>query len=691
MKKVIFSFVLTALSVVILISMPFFNLALPGVNDPFLYLHHDFFAPLFKPWVGSQSKATLRRYGNVIPAVEAMAAYTAVSNALQNKTFVINTQLSIHNGDGGSGCEAIRFARDQMPVMVIPAQALQGAQNGSCQYGIDGAKLSDDGKLLAVQMMHWVNEDDRFIALFDVAGSAVNLLATMKGSFTKPAAFAQDGGLRYASNNLLGNNLGFCAIKKWLNGIDTCELWKYDLPKSAATKAMSLYRDKHNEATWMILSERVTGPGRVYQWTKTPHGNHLEPTPIEGINRLVENKGGFIYAQEAPAAALTPTGFGQGAPNDDGLLQFLAYTHHQPAKLIATVPGKRSKWTRNQSGALVWIDGGQNEVNQLLRLSEHGISRLALNEQLQHASHVSLLSSDQPDHARIRITEQSGQLRDGKVNTRGDFVEEDAIKYRFPMRTTNYLARSADGVRVPCTLVKKAGSVGPQAAIVVVYGAYGTILRPSIGALEAAVISSNITYLFAHVRGGGELGQAWAKGGQGINKMKATQDTEACIASAIADREVISGKILMHATSAGGVPAMMVALNNPDKVKGAWLNVPFLDSAGTHHNDVGDDTEFGRVNDANESAARLKNSPYQRLLTADQNSGAFLLTCGGQDTRTPPWHCMKAQMAIRHYHPNRRSYLRVAEDAAHFAYKPGSQEEKEFDFLALAFIFDTLH
>ncbi len=404
------------------------------------------------------------------------------------------------------------------------------------------------------------------------------------------------------------------------------------------------------------------------------------PTKIQGVNRLAETKAGFIYAQEVE----------KDSPKKIRFLQLLSYTRDQFSKIILEAPLDSIKWTRNKYAAIVRINGDQNFPNQLLKIDEHGISLLKLSSQLQFEPKIELLDNERNDDVRIRLSARTGELSYGSVNHQGDYVEESSIKYPFPMSIDEYFAVSDDGTRVPCSLTKKAESFGPLPAVVKVYGSYGSILRPTIGALEGAVLANNIAFVFAHARGGGELGDKWAKGGRGINKIKTIQDTEACIATAIKQKKILSGRILMQGESAGGIPAMMVALRNPDKIQGAWLDVPYLDSSGLHHNSSADDTEFGKVDDMTESLARLAISPYQRLLVPDKSSGSFLLTCGSQDARVPAWHCMKAHMAIKYFHPNMQSHLFVSENSAHFSYKPGSSEGKKLDFLILDFMLKTL-
>ena len=135
---------------------------------------------------------------------------------------------------------------------------------------------------------------------------------------------------------------------------------------------------------------------------------------------------------------------------------------------------------------------------------------------------------------------------------------------------------------------------------------------------------------------------------------------------------------------------MLTALRSPDLVAGAWLDSPYLDGSGSHHNLSEDNEEYGDIAKEDEFKNRKNLTPYLQLLTPDKAKGRFLLTCGEQDKITPAWHCTKTHAAMKRYHANKVSFLWVS-NTNHFVGNPYSADERNKNRIALQFIFSTLN
>lgn len=74
-----------------------------------------------------------------------------------------------------------------------------------------------------------------------------------------------------------------------------------------------------------------------------------------------------------------------------------------------------------------------------------------------------------------------------------------------------------------------------------VYGAYGsTATRPSFNRMALPLLDAGIVLASAHVRGGGELGAAWANAGRRFKKRNTVLDLLACA------RALVSSGITSH-------------------------------------------------------------------------------------------------------------------------------------------------
>lgn len=83
---------------------------------------------------------------------------------------------------------------------------------------------------------------------------------------------------------------------------------------------------------------------------------------------------------------------------------------------------------------------------------------------------------------------------------------------------------SPDGTKVFVTLLRTDKNIGPAKTILYCYGGFGMSLRPRyIGYLLAWLKDGNCL-AFAHVRGGGEFGQAWHNAGKGHLKINSVLD-----------------------------------------------------------------------------------------------------------------------------------------------------------------------
>ncbi len=208
--------------------------------------------------------------------------------------------------------------------------------------------------------------------------------------------------------------------------------------------------------------------------------------------------------------------------------------------------------------------------------------------------------------------------------------------------------KSHDGVEVPLSIIYKADIElnGKNPTLIKGYGAYGSISSVYFNPLNIAWLERGGILAIAHIRGGGEYGQAWHYAGRKATKPNTWKDFIACaeylISEGYTSHELIAGQ----GGSAGGITIGRAITERPDLFKGAIINVGCLDAvrAETTTNGVPNIYEFGTVKIEEEFKALLAMSSYHQVKQGSKYP-AVLLTHGMNDPRVDPWN--SAKMAAR--------------------------------------------
>jgi len=145
-------------------------------------------------------------------------------------------------------------------------------------------------------------------------------------------------------------------------------------------------------------------------------------------------------------------------------------------------------------------------------------------------------------------------------------------------------------------------------------------------------------FCIAHVRGGGEKGDQWHKGGYKTTKSNSWKDLITCTEYLIDEKITSKNHIAIYGASAGGLLVGRAMIERPDLFKVViseygYLN-PFrsevIGSAGTNSK------EFGSFKDSLECLALIDMDPYLNL-KKNVNYPATYLTVGMNDPQVEPW------------------------------------------------------
>ena len=212
----------------------------------------------------------------------------------------------------------------------------------------------------------------------------------------------------------------------------------------------------------------------------------------------------------------------------------------------------------------------------------------------------------------------------------------------YQVRSTEIAAR--DGEQIPVTIIgPKNGKTAPRYIWATAYGSYGTVVGPNFTPARRIFLELGGTYVYVHVRGGGEKGRAWHEGGRGALKAKTIEDLIDALKALRSQGFADGGGIMLYGASAGGIPLGGLIDREPELVQAVaiesgTLNVTKLESGsatGALHKE-----EFG-TNDNLESARHLRDIDAYLNIRDSVKYPAILIFAGINDARVPYWQSTK--------------------------------------------------
>lgn len=241
-----------------------------------------------------------------------------------------------------------------------------------------------------------------------------------------------------------------------------------------------------------------------------------------------------------------------------------------------------------------------------------------------------------------------------------DVTRYDSVEVRVKAR---------DGAMVPLSILYAKGLKhdGKAPLLLDAYGAYGIDQDAAFIPRALPWLDLGGVFAVAHVRGGGELGEAWHLAGQKLTKPNTWRDAIDCAKYMIAERWTGRGKIAVEGGSAGGIMVGRFLTEEPGLVTVAISQVGVSNATRAEFSENGPDNvpEFGTVKDPDGFRGLYEMDAYQHVRDGVAYP-AVMLTTGVQDPRVAPWEAGKMtarlQAATRSKKP---ILLRVETDAGH--------------------------
>ena len=248
--------------------------------------------------------------------------------------------------------------------------------------------------------------------------------------------------------------------------------------------------------------------------------------------------------------------------------------------------------------------------------------------------------------------------------------DSDVVYPGFDQLTVDEVeAPAADGTLVPLSIIhrKDLKLDGSSSAILEGYGSYGYSLTPGFS-VRLSVALHGVVVAYAHVRGGGEKGQAWYKAGFKTTKPNTWKDFIACGEYLVAKGYTAKQHLGGTGTSAGGILITRAITERPDLFAAAIVNVGVANALRAEFSPNGpvNTPEFGTVKDETEAKALaemdgvahvVKNTAYPAVMGVG----------GWNDPRVAAWEPGKFVAAVQAASTSRRPVLmKVNYDNGHF-------------------------
>ncbi|MEW7293157.1 prolyl oligopeptidase family serine peptidase [Aquimarina sp. 2304DJ70-9] len=201
-----------------------------------------------------------------------------------------------------------------------------------------------------------------------------------------------------------------------------------------------------------------------------------------------------------------------------------------------------------------------------------------------------------------------------------------------------------DGEKIPLSILYKKGiqKDSKNRLLMDGYGAYGISFKPTFSLRRLLWVLEGGIFATAHVRGGGEKGDAWHKGGYKSTKPNTWKDLISCAEYLITNKYTTKEKLAVWSGSAGGIMIGRAITERPDLFAAAIIEFGSLNMLRSEMraNGATNIKEFGALKDATEFKGLLEMDAYHHIKEAEKYP-ATLLSVGLNDARVPAWFSVK--------------------------------------------------
>lgn len=240
---------------------------------------------------------------------------------------------------------------------------------------------------------------------------------------------------------------------------------------------------------------------------------------------------------------------------------------------------------------------------------------------------------------------------------------------------------SKDGTKVPMFITYKKGLKldGNNPTMLYAYGGFNVNLTPSFSMSIIPFLEAGGVYCVANLRGGGEYGEEWHKGGMLEKKQNVFDDFIAGAEFLIKQKYTNTKKLAIRGGSNGGLLVGACMTQRPELFAVAIPQVGVLDMLRYHKFTVGWGwvVEYGSSDSQKDFNYLIKYSPLHNLKKGTCYP-ATLITTADHDDRVVPAHSFKFAATLQESQSCAKpTLIRIDVKAGHGAGKPTSKVIEE--------------
>ncbi len=623
-----------------------------AVTDPYRWME-DMKSPQFQQWLKAQADfagaglkalpgrdALRKRLGELADSGVSTAGYASAGlHIVYLKREPGQNQRRLWIRDGVDGSE--RQLLDPLNVPGKPGK-----------HSIDWYSPSPDGKRLALGLSEGGSEDSVLVVL-DIAKGELGAERIAQAGLNEPGvAWLPDGSGFFYNRHPADERYNKSAV--YLHRLGQAEdqrVFGWGMPGRKFDIADLPYLKLAKNSKW-VLAELLHGDARDKSYFVAPLADVLKRGERAAWKRVI-----------GPQDRV-----GQAILDGDRLLTLTQKDHPHRSIVARSLTGRKPEVLLAPSAQILMeMDKGEGKdadhLELLVRSLDAGVSRLTRvplcgcePEPLQLPFEGTVRESNNLGKGewliRIEGWTQPAQTYIVKSGTEPRLVGlQPASKLDVSgLSSERVMVKSHDGVEVPLSIVSPEGPKGgarvERPTILTGYGAYGITQEPGFRPSRLAWAEQGGRFAVCHVRGGGELGEAWHKGAHITNKQNTVSDFMAC-AKYLSDKGYTTPKLLAGTGgSAGGITIGGAINQAPQLFAAAQAAVGVSDMLRMELTPNGPPNiaEFGTVKNPAHFKAIYALSPYHRVKDG-QAYPAVIVTTGANDPRVDAW--MPAKFAAR--------------------------------------------
>jgi prolyl oligopeptidase len=233
---------------------------------------------------------------------------------------------------------------------------------------------------------------------------------------------------------------------------------------------------------------------------------------------------------------------------------------------------------------------------------------------------------------------------------------------------------SKDGTLIPIFICHKKNLEmdGKRPTLLYGYGGFNISIEPYFNKSNTILYENDGVYAIANIRGGGEYGEEWHKGGMYDNKQNVFDDFTYAGKYLINENITSKNYLAIQGQSNGGLLIGAVINQNPDLFRVAFPEVGVMDMLRYEKFTIGHawSVEYGSIKEMKHFKNIIKYSPLHNIKKNIQYPSVFIYTAD-HDDRVVPAHSFKYAANLQSLKENKNPVLiRVGINAGHGAGKP---------------------